>query len=253
MLKVWRVMVAILLVAVGVAGQAHADIGADVKDDGRKTEGSFSTFKKGSTKKTVSRKNMVLYRGKWVPVKDLSGLIEACKRAGGTDCTDMDAWAVGGEALRPIAIRLATELTLPTPSPTFGPDPSVNEWNMLAVGFPVWLWTDGPRTMTDTASADGFTFTLTARLRSTAFAMGDGRTITCSSMTPYSNRVTAGRPSPDCGHIYQQPSLPKGKYTVTATAHWDVAWSVAGLSGTLPVTRTASSQIAIGELSALNR
>lgn len=238
------------LTLVGVP--AHAD---EVEDDGTKVRGKYSVFRHGSVKKRVSHKNMVLYRGKWVTIKNLTAVIDACVKAGGKDCDTMDVWRVGGRsvALEPIAVRLATELKLPIPTPTFGPDPSVNEWKMLTVGFPIWLWTEGSRTLTDIASAEGFTFTLTARLRSTIFTMGEGRTVTCTLMSRYSNAVKPGAPSPDCGYIYRVPSLPKGHYTVTATAHWDVAWSVAGMSGTLPVSRTASRQIRIGELSALNR
>lgn len=252
MLRGFVALVTICLLAATQQMPARAD---GVKDDKKRVKGTYSLFQQGSSKKKVSRKNMVLYRGKWVTIKNLNAAINACEKAGGTDCDKMDVWRIGGRtvAIQPIVVRLATELELPVPTPTFGPDPHVNEWKMLTVGFPIWLWTGGIRTMTDTASAEGFTFTLTARLRSTSFAMGDGRTVTCTSMGRYSNAVKAGAPSPDCGYVYQVPSLPKGAYTVTATAHWDVAWSVAGRSGTLPVTRTASRQIRIGELSSLNR
>ena len=146
--------------------------------------------------------------------------------------------------------QLIVHLQLPTPTPQFGPDPSVNEWNMLAVGFPVWLWTEGPTTVTASESAFGHTFTLRATYRSTTFTMGDGHAKQCTKTTPYRSSVTPGAKSPTCGYTYQQ-AAPKGAYTVTATTHWDVAWSVAGYSGTLPGTHSASRDLPIGELHAI--
>ena len=169
------------------------------------------------------------------------------------DDSAANAGLLTGSLARAIAVTLVTELRLPTPTPNFGPDPNNNEWKMLAVGFPVWLWTNGPPSVSTSASASGFTFRMSARLRSTTFHMGDGRSITCSSMSRYSSAVRPSAPSPDCGHVYSQPSLPKGKYTVRAVADWDVSWSVAGFSGVIPAYNEASATIPIGELVALNR
>lgn len=158
-----------------------------------------------------------------------------------------------GSLARAMAVSLVTELRLPTPTPIFGPNPNNNEWKMLAVGFPIWLWTEGPTTMSTSASASGFTFQMTARWKSTTFHMGDGNTVTCTSMEKYSSSVKPGTPSPNCGYAYSKPSLPKGKYQVRAVADWDVTWSVAGFSGVLPAHNEASASIPIGELVALNR
>ena len=53
--------------------------------------------------------------------------------------------------------------------------------------------------------------------------------------------------------LYTQPSPPKGAYTVTATANWQISWSVDGFSGSFPYSYSDSASIRIGELSALNR
>ena len=158
-----------------------------------------------------------------------------------------------GPLARAMAIRLVATLRFPAPKPIFGPDPNNNEWKMLAVGFPVWMWTEGPTTVSTSASSSGYTFRMTARWRSTTFHMGDGASVTCTSMTKYSAAVKPGTASPNCGHVYTKPSLPKGKYTVRAVADWDVTWSVAGFSGVLPAYNEASASIPIGELVALNR
>lgn len=160
---------------------------------------------------------------------------------------------VTGPVARAMAVNLVTSLRFPAPKPVFGPDPNNNEWKMLAVGFPVWLWTEGPTTVSTSVSSNGFTFQMTARWRSTTFHMGDGTARTCTSMATYSSSVEPGTPSPNCGHVYTQPSLPKGKYQVRAVADWDVTWSVAGFSGVLPAYNEASATIPIGELVALNR
>lgn len=41
------------------------------------------------------------------------------------------------------AIAVA-RLQLPKIAPGIGPSPDINPWNMAAVGYPLWLWADGP-------------------------------------------------------------------------------------------------------------
>ncbi len=193
-----------------------------------------------------------------VSTEDRDQAIDECLvRADPSLCMGSDDLANSGMLTGPLAqamaVTLVTELQLPTPTPNFGPNPNNNEWKMLAVGYPIWMWTEGPTTMSTSASASGFTFQMTARWKSTTFHMGDGNTVTCSSMEKYSSSVKPGTPSPNCGYAYSKPSLPKGKYQVRAVADWDVTWSVAGFSGVLPAYNEASASIPIGELVALNR
>lgn len=150
-----------------------------------------------------------------------------------------------------IARSLVVRLQLPDPTPQFGPDPADNEWNMAAVGYPLWLWTNGPRTVTSTTSASGMSFTLRARYRFTTFTLGDGHSLTCTSTTPYRTSIEPGSPSPTCGYRYTKASGTDHSYTVTATTHWTVTWRVAGFSGSLPGTHTASRQLRVGELQAV--
>lgn len=180
----------------------------------------------------------------WKQIQDLG-----CLPTAGPSTTT----SLTGPLARAMAVNLVATLRFPAPEPIFGPDPNNNEWKMLAVGFPVWMWTEGPTTVSTSASSSGYTFRMTARWRSTTFHMGDGASVTCTSMTKYSASVKPGTASPNCGHVYTKPSLPKGKYTVRAVADWDVTWSVAGFSGVLPAYNEASASIPIGELVALNR
>ena len=146
---------------------------------------------------------------------------------------------------------LVARLEVPVPTPSVGPDPSVNEWNMAVVGYPLWLWTDTPASMDSSVSGYGITITMNARRVSTTFDMGDGNKVTCARMTAYPRSVKPATPSPTCGYVYSWPSLPKGNYTVTATSRWEVDWSAVGFSGTLPLSASASRELPVGELHAV--
>jgi hypothetical protein len=148
--------------------------------------------------------------------------------------------------------HVAAKLKLPDPTPRFGPDPSVNEWNMLAVGFPIWLWTDRPTQVSTTAHHDGLTFTLTATWTSTTFTMGDEHSKTCAATTIRPKTVKpATKPSPTCGYVYQTKSKIGHPYTVTADTHWRIDWTTNGYSGTFDHTYTGSRTLEIGELQSL--
>lgn len=154
-------------------------------------------------------------------------------------------------ALDSIARTLIVRLQLPDPTPQIGPDPTANEWKMAAVGYPLWLWTEGPQTVTSRVQAYGVTFTLRATWVSTTFDMGDGHSVTCTSTRAYTDTVKAGSKSPACGYTYLKSSLPKGDYTVTATTNWRIAWSALGQPGSLPGSHTGSRSLPVGELNAL--
>ena len=71
-------------------------------------------------------------------------------------------------------------LRLTAPTPGVGPDPSLNDWNMAAVGYPLWLWAEGatdPPPVTD--SVGGLSVSLHAHVSKVVFDMGDGTKLTC--------------------------------------------------------------------------
>ncbi len=194
------------------------------------------------------------------PVIDLDEQIRTCLRFNSVGSTDADhceptkttnslkRHAPSVSQLRAVA----AQLKLPDATPRFGPHPSVNEWNMLAVGFPIWLWTDRPTTVSTTAHHDGLTFTLTATWTSTTFTMGDGHIKTCAATTIRPRTVKpATKPSPTCGYVYQTKSKIGHPYTVTADTHWRIDWSTNGYSGTFDHTYTGSRTLEIGELQSL--
>jgi hypothetical protein len=152
------------------------------------------------------------------------------------------------------AIAVA-RLQLPLNAPAVGPDPSVNKWKMAAVGYPLWVWADGPTHIGPVSdSVAGLSVSLDAQLTKTVFRMGDGQTVTCrDGGTPYRKGTAAGTPSPDCGYRYENPSLPKGDYTVTAIGYWAVTWTINGTSGVITVPRAASAPLPVGEVQVLVR
>lgn len=188
--------------------------------------------------------------GKTTSGKPVSCVGVLC-RIGGSSVAGEPAQPQQTVSLEAIAISVATEVYLPAPAPKFGPDPSVNEWKMLAVGYPIWLWAVVPGSVHSSATQQGITVTLSARPVATSFDMGDGQTIRCAAMTPYTSAVRPGTPSPDCGYTYRRPSLPRGSYTVTATTRWEISWSAVGQSGTFALNRAGSRELPIGEIQAV--
>ena len=131
------------------------------------------------------------------------------------------------------------------------------------VGVPVWLWIDRGQAFTGptsaTAAVGNAAVRATARLTSVEWSMGpDGARVICSGPgTPWTGQ--AG-PSPTCGYVYAQRSLPqrtagRGSWLVQATGVWQVEW--AGVSGGAPVaggqTVRVSSQLElpVGEIQVL--
>ena len=127
------------------------------------------------------------------------------------------------------------------------------------VGMPVWMWAKHPDShtygpSTASASAGGITVTATARVYEITWDMGDGTEVVCRTAgTPYEASF-GKRDSPDCGHVYDESSShqPSGKYTVTATSDWVIAWSGAGQTGTIRLNGLSRSvDIAVGEAQVL--
>lgn len=151
------------------------------------------------------------------------------------------------------AYMALAQLQLPTVAPGIGPDPAKNEWKMAAVGFPLWLWADGDTQVGPvTRNVANLSVSLDAKISKMVFQMGDGEKVTCAGAgTPYGYWVKPGTKSPSCGYTYQKPSLPRGKYTVSAVAYWSVNWEVNGATGVITVPRPSSVQLPVGELQAV--
>jgi hypothetical protein len=115
---------------------------------------------------------------------------------------------------------------------------------MTVVGMPVWLWIEAPsRTTWGPATISAGGVTLTARVQSVTWDMGDGTTLSCGKGTEW-KRGMGGDPSPTCGHTYEE----QGSYTIRARSHWIASWSGYGQSGTIPVTLSTTRQLDVGEV-----
>jgi hypothetical protein len=152
------------------------------------------------------------------------------------------------------AIAVA-RLQLPTIAPGIGPSPDLNPWNMAAVGYPLWLWADGPTHVGPISdSVAGLSVSLDAEVSSLTFRMGDGHSVTCAGAgQPWTKSVQPGAKSPTCGYSYAKPSLPDDKYAVAAIANWAVTWTSNGQSGVINVPAVDTTDLPVGELQVLVR
>ena len=167
-------------------------------------------------------------------------------------------WIPGAPpAVDPAVLARQLLATLQIRAITIGMVPEAGPDKLGAVGVPVWMWaaqpspqTVGPITASQTMS--GVTVSLTATLASTDWNMGDGTTVHCTGAnaagTPYTF-TTEMTPSPTCGHVYTKQGNP---YTITATAHWQVNWTAAGQSGTIPLQLTSTTTRRVGELQVIS-
>ena len=153
--------------------------------------------------------------------------------------------------------RAIGKLRIPTPQPEVGPDLS-----KVAVKVPVWLWIDNADPITVSTTAGPITATVTARLTSTTWQMGEpvdpahpetlAASITCDgagvAFTP-----GADSKKPPCGYTYIWQSLPErtggsGNWTITVTATWTVDWALStGETGGQAITSQAAIPVHVGE------
>ena len=122
------------------------------------------------------------------------------------------------------------------------------------IGLPTWMWVQNPTQstvgpITRSASAGGFTVTATAKVTKTVWDMGDGTSVTCNGRgTPYADKY-GKQSSPTCGHTYTR----QGRYAVTATSYWTVAWAGIGQSGNIPLDFSRTTNITMGESQVLSQ
>ncbi|MEL4356693.1 MULTISPECIES: hypothetical protein [unclassified Luteococcus] len=190
------------------------------------------------------------------PIGMIDGGATGRAAATGTDSPPSIAQAQtgsGGGAAAPVVdVRTVVQqaianISLPAPTLHLGPKPDVNEWKMIAVGQPVWLWTDATDDIDASTTQQGIGITLVAASSGTTIALGDGKTITCTTSTPRPADAEPMAKSPDCGHTYLKP----GQRTITATTGWTIRWSALGQSGEIPMERSTSRTIDVGELASV--
>lgn len=151
------------------------------------------------------------------------------------------------------ARRLAAEFDLVGVSIGIVPKPAAGSKG--SVGLPVWMWVDAPSANSYgpyslAKSYEGLSVSGTASVTSIDWDMGDGAVINCPNAgSPYD--VSFGvAASPNCGYSYSKMSnqFPGGKYTVTATSHWQIRWQAGAQTGVIDRTTQSSTQVEIGEM-----
>lgn len=143
-----------------------------------------------------------------------------------------------------------------------GMAPRVNpEWGHRRsyVGVPIWMWADNQTstnwgTYTLSRTLGGVTITVTAKVTSVLWDMGDGNTVACGSAGTVYDTGYGFTESPTCGHVYRQTSKdqPDNMYTVTATSQWRVDWTGGGESGHENTQATSTAQVEIREAQSVN-
>ncbi|MBL7489720.1 hypothetical protein I6A60_29320 [Frankia sp. AgB1.9] len=153
-----------------------------------------------------------------------------------------------------LAQRAASRLRLPVPQ--IGASPSVGVPQL--VGVPVWLWVApaGWAPVAATAAVPGVAVTATARPVSVTFDFGPGgRTVCAGPGTPFRPGIDdPAAASPDCGITFSQASTGQGdgRFPVTVTVSWSVAWAGAGQAGVFGgLTSRLVSAVTVREVQAL--
>jgi len=147
-----------------------------------------------------------------------------------------------------LARRAAAQLRAPMPVVATSPALAAG----TQVGVPVWLWIDaaGWRSVSATAAVPGVSVTATATPVSVVWDFGGAGRVTCVGPgSPFRPGVDdpAGS-SPTCGFTPGRP----GRWPVTVTESWRVAWAGAGEGGTLPALTTRTTAVLpVGETEAL--
>lgn len=193
----------------------------------------------------------------------------------GKYCTGEDRGAVGfrdwqiwGAAAAPpppdpevLFQQVLARIPITSPILEFGPDRA-----LIAVKVPVWMWTEGPVTLTDSANDRGLTVTVTAQLNSLDLGMGEPDVRGYFDKGRPEARVhcdivpTTGPPAeitredtPPCGYTYIWRSLSDRtdgtcRWPVTITANWAITWSASnGESGSLDLTRNGATALLVRE------
>ncbi len=98
-----------------------------------------------------------------------------------------------------VVSQASLQLGVPTPVVRLGPDPSWNQWKLLAVGLPIWLWTEGVQPQTAATSMEGIDIQMQAAPGGATVDWGDGTVIWCATMT---SKTRYTDPTPDVAGLW---------------------------------------------------
>jgi len=162
--------------------------------------------------------------------------------------TNTQTTAVAANPVNPavLAQQALSKLPLAAPSIEMAPPPSTDQ----LVNVSTWLWINPAawQSRSATAAAGPVSATATATPVEVVWNMGDGNQITCAGPgTPYSS--SDPNASTNCSYTWTQSSAgqPNGAFTISATVHWQVAWTASGApgGGSLGQVAGAAAQVAV--------
>ena len=162
-------------------------------------------------------------------------------------------------AVTPEVLARQAARYLPLPAPIIRTNPPADRDQL--VNLPTWLWVDasswGRRTAT--ATVPGLSVTVVATPSTVTWRPGDGTVHVCHGPgTAYDPAHAPAAQQTACSYTYRRNSLgePAGRYHMTATITWDVAWTTTGAigaSGTLPpMARSGATELRVIEAETLN-
>ncbi len=155
----------------------------------------------------------------------------------------------------PRQLAISARESVAIPPPPLSTSPSADR--ELYPQMKTWLWVDNAwwQAYSATAEAGAVGATVTARPVRSEWTMGDGgRTVCAGPGVEWRRGMTED--GTYCSYTYRRSSVgePGGTFTLTVTVHFEVAWSSStGAGGPLgALTRSASTQVRVGEIQAVN-
>jgi len=148
---------------------------------------------------------------------------------------------------------------VPLPQPVIRMNPATDTGAVTNVETWLWIDPDQWQPVSATASAGNVTVTTTATPERVVFDMGNGDSVTCRGPgTAYDPGRPAAGQTTRCAYTYRRSSAHRGegRYVVTATVLYRVAWSASGIAagGVLPpVSHSGSVLLRVAEIQALNQ
>jgi hypothetical protein len=185
-----------------------------------------------------------------------SWLRKICYGTNGASSAEI-VWAPQRVSPQQLAQQARDEV--PTPSPGINMNPPADKGEVTNIETWLWIAPSQWQPVTASASAGNVTVTTTASPDHVVWDMGNGDSVTCNGPgTPYDSSRPAADQSTDCGYTYRRSSARQsdGRYQVTATVYYQVAWTATGVAagGALaPITRSSTVAIRVAEIQALNQ
>jgi hypothetical protein len=159
-----------------------------------------------------------------------------------------------GEPVDPRAVALTARQSIAMPTPPISTSPSADD--RLYTQVTTWLWLEEQwwTSYSATANAGNVSATVTATPVSARWDTGDGGGTTCRGPGVRWRRGMSDDAT-YCKHTYTRSSASQddGAYTLSVTVTFEITWtSSVGAGGTLaPIDRTASRDVEVGEIQAV--